>query len=640
MNLSVVIVNYNVKFFLEQCLLSVKKSSANLACEVFVVDNNSVDGSVSMIKEKFPWVKLIENHENLGFSQANNQAIKQSTGKYILLLNPDTLVKEDTFQKCFQFMEENSQAGALGVRMIDGKGQFLPESKRGLPTPEVAIYKMLGLNKIFPKSKIFGKYHLGFLPENHTSEVDVLAGAFMFLRKKTLVKIGLFDERFFMYGEDIDLSYRVQLGGYKNIYFPHTTIIHYKGESTKKQSAKYIRIFYGAMLIFANKHYTKGNKKLLATFLKIAIWLRAFLAQLGRLSNKYGLLVAETFIIFGLLIYMKFYWEEHIKLDQLYPKELVQVNFPIYTLFWIISLIFSGSYADKFSLKNLFRGLLIGTITILAFYGLMPENLRFSRGIILASSLSIGAALLTVRSLLHYNKFKHLNFGQSLSSKALVISNYDEFKRIKQLASTHGERYQILGYLSPKKPKAKSALGHTEQIVEIVNVFDVEEIIFSSTSVNSEFIMQTMMNLGNKLNYKIVPENSTFIIGSNSKDQRGEFLGNEIELKLNKESIQSKKRLLDILVSSFLLLFFPLLIWLVRNKKRYLKNALSTIFGQKTWIGYCDINSVTVLPQIKKGVYNNCLQKNQETTLLKTIDQNYAKYYHPWNDLYLILKKL
>ena len=256
--------------------------------------------------------------------------------------------------------------------MIDGKGQFLPESKRGLPTPEVAIYKMLGLNKIFPKSKIFGKYHLGFLPENHTSEVDVLAGAFMFLRKKTLVKIGLFDERFFMYGEDIDLSFRVQLGGYKNIYFPHTTIIHYKGESTKKQSAKYIRIFYGAMLIFANKHYTKGNKKLLATFLKIAIWLRAFMAQLGRLSNKYGLLVSETFIIFGLLIYMKFYWEEHIKLDQLYPKELVQVNFPIYTLFWIISLIFSGSYADKFSLKNLFRGLLIGTITILAFYGLMP----------------------------------------------------------------------------------------------------------------------------------------------------------------------------------------------------------------------------------------------------------------------------
>ena len=258
--ISVIIVNYNVEFFLEQCLNSVQKALNNINGQVFVVDNNSIDGSVDMVERKFPHYNLIANKDNKGFSKANNQAILLSDAEYILLLNPDTVVEEDTFSKVIDFMDNHPEAGGLGVRMLDGKGKFLPESKRGLPTPKVAFYKIFGLSKIFPKSKKFGQYHAGHLSEFETNEIDILSGAFMLMRSEALDKVGLLDEAFFMYGEDIDLSYRIQKGGYKNYYYPETRIIHYKGESTKKSSVNYVFVFYRAMIIFAEKHFSQKTR--------------------------------------------------------------------------------------------------------------------------------------------------------------------------------------------------------------------------------------------------------------------------------------------------------------------------------------------------------------------------------------------
>ena len=286
MDLSIIIVNYNVKYFIEQCLHSVHRAIKDIEAEVFVVDNNSVDGSCPMIREKFPWVKLIENSENVGFSRANNQALKMASGEFCLLLNPDTVVEEDTFTKCIAFMHDHNDAGGLGVHMIDGKGTFLPESKRALPTPAVSFFKIFGLSSLFPKSRIFGRYHLGYLDENQTNEVEILAGAYMFLRKKALDKTGLLDESFFMYGEDIDLSYRIRQAGYKNYYYPGTTIIHYKGESTKKGSINYVMVFYKAMIIFARKHFSKKNARIFSTLINLAIYFRAFLSIIKRFINK------------------------------------------------------------------------------------------------------------------------------------------------------------------------------------------------------------------------------------------------------------------------------------------------------------------------------------------------------------------
>ncbi|HER07280.1 MAG TPA: glycosyltransferase family 2 protein, partial [Bacteroides sp.] len=320
MDLSVVIVNYNVKHFLEQCLHSVRRAMEGLEGEVFVVDNNSVDGSVSEIRHKFPEAEIIENNENVGFSRANNQAIRKARGRYVLLLNPDTVVEEDTFRKCVEFMDSHPDAGALGVKMIDGKGEFLPESKRSLPTPEVSFYKMFGLSSLFPRSRRFGKYHLGYLDRDEIHRVDVLAGAFMFIRRETLDKTGLLDESFFMYGEDIDLSYRITRAGYKNYYFPETTIIHYKGESTRKGSLNYVRMFYQAMIIFAGKHFTSRRARTFRILINLAIYFRAALSVARRFLGKiYRPLLDATVIFLGYLFLLPVWEQVRFDMPGYYP---------------------------------------------------------------------------------------------------------------------------------------------------------------------------------------------------------------------------------------------------------------------------------------------------------------------------------
>ncbi|MBO9571752.1 MAG: glycosyltransferase family 2 protein [Chitinophagaceae bacterium] len=271
MILSVIIVNYNVKILLGECLASVQKAIGGIEAEVFIVDNASTDNSIEYLQPLFPQFNFIRNEVNTGFAKANNQALKLASGQFILFLNPDTLVEHDCFSLCISFMNAHSDAGALGVRMLNGHNQFLKESKRGFPSPMVSLWKMTGFTGLFPRSPIFAKYYLGHLDENKTNIVDVLSGAFMFVRKSVLDKTGGFDERFFMYAEDIDLSYRITLAGYKNYYYPEVTIIHYKGESTKKDF-KYIKQFYLAMSQFVKKYYGKGVYSFL---LDSAIWFRA-----------------------------------------------------------------------------------------------------------------------------------------------------------------------------------------------------------------------------------------------------------------------------------------------------------------------------------------------------------------------------
>ncbi len=283
MKLSIVIVNYRVKHFLEQALQSVHAALElhPMEAEVFVVDNHSQDDSLDYLIPRFPKVQFIANTENVGFARANNQAIQMAQGEYILLLNPDTVIAENTLYDVCQFMDEHPDAGGLGVKMMDGNGRFLPESKRGFPTPWVSFCKIFGLSALFPKSRLFARYHMKYLSANQCHVVDILAGAFLLARREALDKSGLLDETFFMYGEDIDLSYRLDLAGYKNYYLP-TPIIHYKGESTQKGSLRYVRIFYEAMLIFFKKHYPHYSKVYYVA-IKFAIFLRAAFAALHRL---------------------------------------------------------------------------------------------------------------------------------------------------------------------------------------------------------------------------------------------------------------------------------------------------------------------------------------------------------------------
>ena len=257
MQLSVIIVNYNVKNLLKDCLFSVQKAAHSIDTEIIVVDNASSDGSLEMLKSEFKDVKLIVNTQNIGFSKANNQGIAQATGQYILLLNPDTLVYKNTFEDCLKFSTQTNNCGGIGVQMLDASNQFLKESKRSFPSPWLALFRLSFLNKLFPNSALFNRYYLGHLSKDKNHQVEVLAGAFIWLKKSIADEVGGLDETYFMYGEDIDFSYSIQQAGYNNYYLGTISIIHYKGKSTDKYSFKYIERFYGAMKIFSKKHYPR-----------------------------------------------------------------------------------------------------------------------------------------------------------------------------------------------------------------------------------------------------------------------------------------------------------------------------------------------------------------------------------------------
>lgn len=291
LKLSVIIVNYNVKYYLDQCIRSVLRAfkEMNTPAEIIVVDNHSADGSVDYLEQRypqklFPMVRFVRSAHNLGFARANNIAIRQSRGEYVLLLNPDTIVGEDALKASVDFMDVHEDAGAVGVRMLGAQGRRALESRRGLPTPMVSFFKMLGFCNRWPHHRLFGKYYMGYLPWDEPSQIEVVSGAYCMLRRKALDEVGLLDEDFFMYGEDIDLSYRVLKGGYHNYYLP-VDILHYKGESTQKSSFRYVHVFYEAMLIFFRKHYS-GMTFLLSLPIKTAIYAKALMALVGMLSER------------------------------------------------------------------------------------------------------------------------------------------------------------------------------------------------------------------------------------------------------------------------------------------------------------------------------------------------------------------
>lgn len=612
--------------------------------DVWVVDNNSVDGSVEMVAQKFDWVKVIANTENTGFSKANNQAIKASKGEYVLLLNPDTVVEEDSFSKCIAFMDSHPDAGALGVRMVDGRGNFLPESKRGLPTPEVALYKMFGLNKVFPKSKKFGRYHLGFLPEKETNEVEVLAGAYMFMRREALEKVGLLDEAFFMYGEDIDLSYRIIKGGYKNYYFPETSIIHYKGESTKKGSANYVKIFYQAMVIFARKHYSGSKSSLLIFLINTFIYLRAFAALIYRFFSRWWLPMLDVTLLFIGMYFLKLYWEEHIKFIKHYPRELMTIHVPYYIAFWVGVTYFSLGYERPFTLKRITRGIAIGTVAILAIYGLFPENLRFSRGLIILGSLWAVIEMVFTRLLANYLSSGRFNLVNTTSNKLIIVGGYDEAGRVYEMLNKATGSINFIGFvLTEKREGDKDVLGTIDKLEEITNVFKAEEIVFCSKDVSAKAILEWMVKLGSKkVHYKIAPEASAFIIGSNSKNSNGEFFTEEITLRLANPSSLKKKRLFDIISSLLLILLSPVWMWFVKNRFWKWNACIQVLSAKKVWVGYAPSTENKLLPNISEGIFDTTQiskTKIEDGEMINNLNYRYARYYSIENDLDILWKK-
>lgn len=514
MKLSIVIVNYNVRHFLEQCLASVYKAIPNISAEVFVVDNDSFDDSLDMVRANFPEVQIIHNKVNVGFSKANNQAIAIAKGEYVLLLNPDTVVEEDAFEKCIYFSDKHPDLGGLGVKMIDGNGIFLPESKRGLPTPAVSFYKIFGLSKIFPKSKTFAKYHLGYLPENETNEIEVLSGAYMWMRKSTLEKVGYLDETFFMYGEDIDLSYRIILGGYKNYYLPEVRIIHYKGESTKKGNINYVFIFYNAMIIFSKKHFAK-KAKAFSFFINIAIYLRAFLAILFRFIGKAKLVLTDILLI---TIALSFF--NYIKPFLGFPNQIeLSNNYGILNIAavfsaFLVGIAIFGGYSKKISLNRTILGVLMGALLLFSVNFTFPETASFSIKY-LASIVGIIAIAIPINRII-------LDFYQSIklrkeSTKTTIIAGGRNF--IEQLKLGIQKNKTDVNVLTLKENNSvndsdtKFYTGKLYQLPDLISIYNINEVIFSANEIEYKQIINEMdLGKNNYVDYKI-SLNDNLLIG-------------------------------------------------------------------------------------------------------------------------------
>lgn len=572
-DVSIIIVNYNVKDALDNCIASIYKSNnTNLNLEIFVVDNNSIDSSQKLVREKYPNVKLIINRENIGFSKANNIALKHATGKYILILNPDTVLEEGTFQKLIDFIQSHPNTGAVTSKLIKANGELDGACRRSFPTLKVAIPRILGLSKLFPKSKIFGKYNLTYLDENQTYEVDSICGAFMFIPKEVLDEVGLFDEDYFMYGEDIDLCYRIKKKGKKIYYYPEVTTIHLKGESTRKTKLSYVNNFYGAMAIFVKKNL-KGLNILTYLLLRFGILFRSLISYTKRIIKYIGFILLDTALIFSSLIfavYTRF---------SIFPKDQYLFIITVYVIIWVLLLAIFGVYSKKYkhSLKNTFSALVAGFFinsSITYFF----KEYAFSRIVILISTLISLFTLLFWRAIVLINNFIKQKNILLRKINLLVVGDKELSQNMEEKLAGH---YNILYFSKLSENRSISDLE------EIIDLYDIHIVVFSGYTFSNREILRLMSKFrGRNVQFKFVPTDMDLIISKiSSKIDDLNLI--EIEYNINNKLNIFLKRLFDIILSFILLVFIYPFVYLYYKiaKDKPTKYTSKILLIPKVFIG-------------------------------------------------------
>jgi O-antigen biosynthesis protein len=639
--LSVIIVNYNVQYFLEVCLHSVLRAIKSFDAEVIVVDNNSADGSCAMVRTLFPSVILIENKENTGFSKANNQGVALATGEYVLFLNPDTVTPEDFFEKTIAYMDAHPNAGALGPRLIDGKGVFAPDAKKSFPSLSVAIFKTTGLNKIFSKSTYINKYYAVHIHELETASVEVLSGCCMLLRRKLLDTIGVaFDEDYFMYCEDVDLSFRVQQAGFQNIYYPEATLVHYKGESTRKVSLSYIRIFNEALSTFVRKHYTKANATLFILFINIGIGLRAIWSFFKMFFKFFKTPIFDALLLLGVLILMNQIWVEGIK--QLKPIDSLTLyaTFPVYILLWTLSIYLNGGYDQPYRGLRVMRGMMIGTIIILAYFGILSAEYRYSRAVILFSGAFGSIGILGVRELLDWLGVAKVVRYNEVPKRAVIVATEDHYHQTATMLDQVHYAPDIIGRVS-LLPHDEDALCSISMMKPLLHALNINEVVFCVNGLSYATILEQMQICGARYDYKIHIAGSRSFVGSNSSASSGDLYTADKRYNIGTFISLRNKRVFDFVSACLLLCMSPFLLLWVHERSRFFVNIFSVLIGQKTWIGYG--KEYKDLPEIKSSVLPPySLQQGfvPQQNVQKLAAQEYAEHYVVGLDFSLLLKNL
>ena len=561
MTLSVIIVNYNVRQFLENALASIERALEGIEGEVFVVDNASGDGSADMVKTKFPRVCLIESSENVGFARANNMALRRARGAFILLINPDTVVQEDTFRIMLQFFADVPLAGIAGCRILNPDGSFQLPCRRSFPTPWVAFTKIFGLATLFPGSKLFGRYNLTYLSEDETYPVDAVSGSFMMVRREAYEKVGGLDESFFMYGEDLDWCYRIGMAGFR-VYYVHTTkIIHFKGESTKRSDIDEIRLFYQAMQLFVRKHFNRSRTVLL--FLNLGILTRASAAWVARLVRPIPMVLPDAVLAVGALIAGEY----------LYRGELFRFPAYAYPLIWIVPVglivtlsASAGLYTTaRFSANRSFTAVASAYVIVSATV-FFVKAFAFSRAVVIIAGLLSLALLPGWR--LGVRFFGRAGSRTSVFGRRTVIVGTGPSAQqvLRKLRARVDDGYDVLGFIDTslrrvgEKVAGVEIIGSVDNVGKVIDEYRVGEVIFSTDGLSYEIILSVIARSRNRsINFRLVPGSLESIIGKTSIDELDTLPLVDIEYNIHRPVNRLVKRLLDIVVAALLLVsIYPL----------------------------------------------------------------------------------
>jgi GT2 family glycosyltransferase len=635
--LSVIIVNYNVRYFLEQCLHSVLRAVKEIEAEIIVVDNHSADDSVSWLEPLFPSVRFIANEQNLGFAKANNQALKTSRGEYVLFLNPDTLVPEDCFQKCIAFLQTHPQTGALGVQMLDGRGKFLPESKRAFPSPMASFYKLTGLAALFPRSNTFNHYALGGLDETKDHEVPVLAGAFLMGRAALLQSLNGFDEDYFLYGEDIDLSYRINQAGWKNQYFAGSSIIHFKGESSGKAPLDRVTHFYRAMRIFVQKHYRGKSERILLFFINLAIWCRAGISFLNRLIKPVLLPLIDAGLVWLSLQVTRMAWIKLVRGGVDFHVPFIRYALPLFAVLFVVSAALAGLYDRTYRSSRGLAAMVLSIVATLAVYALLPESLRFSRGVMIIGSLVGALLILWFRFSVFIKWYVWLGYEWEHNGQMIVVGDEESYAKVKSLLENSFSETQLLGRVAPGD-WAGDALCRLKDLPELLRTESISEIVFCVGDQPLTATIYQIKALQRTPHLLFHMRGSNSIVGSDMRAAVGRTLGWSYGYRIAEPYQQRMKRMTDVLIGLICLLTTPVHLLVFKNARRVLKNGWLVLTGGKTWVGY--LLPEESLPPLPTAVMPQSIHLlNASSPIQQRSDRIWARNYDWWQDTMYIFSQ-